>query len=290
MLTFLKRQYNNKSNILTAFEQEKNKHSQLLLPEGERFTSFNKKKFNPLSSIGVDQDKMFIKDKFFNMKFFEITKSPRLSGELFRMQQFEIDYLIQSKANVSMRVQTIRAKTLVSTLDELPQDSSPESLKTRQLVLGIINEDLICSQIDKNSTELHLNNLNISYLPVSIFEHSELGKFWGKLRYIMLNDNHLSILPENLLTFESLVFLNISHNKFTHVPSVLKDLKNLKALNINHNYLTSSEHHPLKELANAGVSLIPPRGYGGDHIPPSDLLAYQRRDDELLTQMKKLKI
>lgn len=55
---------------------------------------------------------------------------------------------------------------------------------------------------------------------------------------LYINSNHLGTLPNEMIQFEVLETLDISHNEFTSLPSVVYKMGSLKTLNTEKNLIT----------------------------------------------------
>jgi len=90
--------------------------------------------------------------------------------------------------------------------------------------------------ISRGSQHLNLSRLHLSLLPDDMFT----GDDFSKIRYLWLNENDLTILPEDIFRpFTNLYTLNISGNKLTSLPeNIFAPLVHLQHLYILYNSLT----------------------------------------------------
>lgn len=80
---------------------------------------------------------------------------------------------------------------------------------------------------------LNLSSNDITSIPSSI---SHLGK---DLRFLDLQFNRLSSLPDEFNQLRAIMTLNLSFNEFTKIPQCVVQLRSLQSLNIAHNQITA---------------------------------------------------
>lgn len=130
--------------------------------------------------------------------------------------------------------------------------------------------ELILRAYAQKSTELQLNNLQLTNLPEGIFPKL------SSLKSIVLINNQLQRLPEDFsqLPLEN---LSLTSNQFSQFPKPLESIATLKYLSFNHNKLTKIDrravsrlnqleqlnisHNELKEFLVGNDSVDQPRKY-----------------------------
>lgn len=82
--------------------------------------------------------------------------------------------------------------------------------------------------IDKNSTSLNLENLNLTQLSDKIGLLTNLGS-------LNLSNNELTTIPETISNLKNLIIFNLSKNKLKNLPDNLENLKNLEEITLGEN-------------------------------------------------------
>ncbi|MHA2170454.1 MAG: leucine-rich repeat domain-containing protein [Candidatus Kariarchaeaceae archaeon] len=84
---------------------------------------------------------------------------------------------------------------------------------------------------DDKLIELYLSKMNLSFLPDTIQNFSELRK-------LHLSNNILTYIPESISELQNLNTLNLSNNQLSNLPSQLGSLSKLEILNLSQNQLS----------------------------------------------------
>ncbi|MBN8656841.1 MAG: leucine-rich repeat domain-containing protein, partial [Anaerolineae bacterium] len=93
-------------------------------------------------------------------------------------------------------------------------------------------EQKIAEALKSGATELDLRNMQLTELPESIGQLTQLTSLY-------LSSNKLTTLPESLGQLTQLTYLDISDNKLTSLPLSLGQLTQLTELNLSYNKLTA---------------------------------------------------
>jgi len=103
-----------------------------------------------------------------------------------------------------------------------------EQLKARHQQLNALNESLIRSCIDEQSTELDLSYLRITRFPDSLLNDEKLMNYWRKLQVLICDDNELTELPTSIGKLRSLQGLYCTNNRLQNLPNSLGKLRSLQ--------------------------------------------------------------
>jgi internalin A len=100
-----------------------------------------------------------------------------------------------------------------------------------------------------NATELDLSGLNLTTLPESLNQLSQL-------QTLSLSNNQLTAVPESLCQLSQLQNLDVSNNQLTALPESLGQLSHLQDLDLSHNQLTAIPELPgqLSQLQTLSLS------------------------------------
>lgn len=185
------------------------------------------------------------------------------------------------------RLASLSAKNNV--LESLPQEIAKLSsvsqsaqcvccmLALTMCIIQLCYLNLGCNQLEDSSltylqtlgllNTLHLFSNNLQTFPVELCSKcaiatgnashtpSTTSASLGHLRVLNLNQNHLSSIPPEIGTLQTLEQLNLSNNLLDHIPAELGHLEQLQELYLDGNALTSFPH-TLGELLNLRKLLL----------------------------------
>lgn len=103
-----------------------------------------------------------------------------------------------------------------------------DQLKARHQQLNALNESLIRSCIDEQSTELDLSYLRITPFPDSLLNDEKLMNYWRKLQVLICDDNELAELPTSIGKLSSLQGLYCTNNQLQNLPNSIGKLRSLQ--------------------------------------------------------------
>jgi len=93
-------------------------------------------------------------------------------------------------------------------------------------------DQLIDDAIQSGATALYLNYLDISSLPETLFELTQLKE-------LSLSGNQLKILPESISKLKHLEVLDLAGNALKHLPTEIEKLLHLRHLDLAYNHITN---------------------------------------------------
>ncbi len=137
-------------------------------------------------------------------------------------------------------------------------------LNLPNLILIDLRENTLCKisknfKLFKNLETLHLDNNNITFIPLFIGELTNLKK-------LTISNNYLTSIPSSIQYLNSLETLKLSNNKVKKIPIEIGQLKKLECLYIDENYFTEIPTticylHHLNELSLEWFEFLEPPLY-----------------------------
>ncbi|HEU63982.1 MAG TPA: hypothetical protein ENH96_01160, partial [Chlamydiae bacterium] len=159
--------------------------------------------------------------------------------------------------NVKAKVENIKKDSIIKIWKKIQSDNPgldyPDFTQLKDETCSAIIEkfDVWTKKNKDNISSLHLDSLNLKYLPDSIGNLSnlkELNLYNNKIRTLpetlgnlsnlkelSLNNNQISTLPVTLGNLSKLEWLNLNNNQISTLPVTLGNLSNLKELNLYNN-------------------------------------------------------
>ena len=164
----------------------------------------------------------------------------------------EISYCLSLKPKVFSRELSreedealTQAYAVLETFSKNSLSWSSEELEERidQLVFAFdtinvaIIRPKIGSAIAKGATELSLDELHITRLPMQLLSEPRYEAFWKNLTHISIDKNNLSFLPININVCTKLEMLSLHQNHITELPDSITKFNKLHTLDISSNNL-----------------------------------------------------
>lgn len=155
-----------------------------------------------------------------------------------KSQEEEINYLKKHHAQI------IRLKSKYTSVFQYNKPTSLTSLKARDAILDELNSDIITTKIHIQLTDLSLNNICITRLPITLFEKQGYLDFWKNLARLDCTGNQLTSLDVRKL--EALKELYCGENRLVILN--VKNLKLLETLDCHANNITELNLEGLSKL------------------------------------------
>lgn len=219
---------------------------------------------------------------------------------IYQLQSEEIAYLRQRHPHHELLSQ-------MNTADIDAKDVNMAVLLARHLQLDELNEALIRTRIDEQSTRLNLLKLGITRIPEQLLNDSKLRQYWHSLTSLTCESNALRILPDSIGDLVALESLNCTFNQLCELPntfgnlvaleslwlhknhlhklpSSFEKLKGLKILNLSHNHFCELPNYLWKKFGEDSckqilAAQISPLSEPRIFIPKFAVISAQRKDE-----------